>query len=245
MCYHQGNHRGRAALHQPATLQDAARQPPVGGRMGTDQPGSRLPVGRLLKRYRLAAGLSQEALAERAGLSWRTISDLERGVKQGPRGSTLRLLAEALALGAEERGLASERLSRGGGAGGAGVRAVPRGGGACIPQVVQAGLPAAFPPPASPGTPPSNLPAALTSFIGREAERAEVRALLGAARLVTLTGAGGAGKTRLALVVGAEALGAYPEGVWLVELAPLADAALVPQAVALALEGQAGESREP
>ena len=71
--------------------------------METDQSAGRVPFGRLLRRSRLAAGLSQEALAERAGLSWRTISDLERGVKHGPRGSTLRLLADALALGAAER----------------------------------------------------------------------------------------------------------------------------------------------
>jgi transcriptional regulator with XRE-family HTH domain len=56
--------------------------------MERDQAATGVPFGRQLRRYRLAAGLSQEALAERAGLSWRTISDLERGVKQGPRGSS-------------------------------------------------------------------------------------------------------------------------------------------------------------
>src|SRR5437867_4408786 len=85
---------------------------------------------------------------------------------------------------------------------------------------------------ATPGTAtvPNNLPAQLSSFVGREREIAEVRRLLGATRLLTLTGPGGVGKTRLALRAAEEALAAYPDGVWLVELAALADPALVPQA---------------
>jgi non-specific serine/threonine protein kinase len=75
----------------------------------------------------------------------------------------------------------------------------------------------------------------LTSFIGRDREKAEVGRLLLTSHLVTLTGSGGAGKTRLALQVAAEALEAFPDGVWLVELAALSDPALVPQAVASAL----------
>src|SRR5262245_17070012 len=91
-------------------------------------------------------------------------------------------------------------------------------------------------PPARPRAgPPSNLPAPLTSFVGRERELAEVRRLLGTTRLLTVTGPGGAGKTRLALRVAADLLGDYPDGVYLAELAPLADPALVPQTVALAL----------
>jgi class 3 adenylate cyclase len=80
-----------------------------------------------------------------------------------------------------------------------------------------------------------NLPVQLTSFIGREAELGEVRALLADNRLVTLTGAGGAGKTRLALQVAAGMLTEFPAGVWQVDLAPLADPALVSVAVARAL----------
>src|SRR5437870_5422467 len=83
--------------------------------------------------------------------------------------------------------------------------------------------------------PQHNLPLQLSSFVGREREIAEVRRLLGGARLLTLTGAGGCGKTRLALRVAADAPAAYPHGVWLVELAPLRDGALVPQAVASAV----------
>jgi predicted ATPase/DNA-binding SARP family transcriptional activator/DNA-binding CsgD family transcriptional regulator len=80
-----------------------------------------------------------------------------------------------------------------------------------------------------------NLPLARTSFIGREREVLEVKRLLAMTRLLTLTGAGGAGKTRLALEVASDLAGAYPDGVWLVELAALSDPALVPQAAAKAL----------
>ena len=80
-----------------------------------------------------------------------------------------------------------------------------------------------------------NLPAQLSSFVGRDREIGEIRSLLGAARLVTLTSAGGAGKTRLSLQVAAEVMGDYPDGVWFVELAPLLDERLVPQAVASVL----------
>ncbi len=82
---------------------------------------------------------------------------------------------------------------------------------------------------------PHNLPLQLTSFIGRERELAEVSRLLLTTRLLTLTGAGGSGKTRLALEVAAQMLKGFPGGVWLVELAALSDPALVPQVVASAL----------
>src|SRR5262249_41301804 len=80
-----------------------------------------------------------------------------------------------------------------------------------------------------------NLPTPPTSFVGRESELAGIREALGSARLVTLTGAGGAGKTRLALQVAAAMLPVFPDGVWLVELASLRDSSLVPPAVATAL----------
>src|SRR5882724_6900410 len=81
-----------------------------------------------------------------------------------------------------------------------------------------------------------NLPYQLTSFIGREQEIAQLEELVTTNRLVTLTGAGGAGKTRLALEVAAQAVESFPDGVWLVELAALLDPGLVPHAVAQALE---------
>jgi predicted ATPase len=82
---------------------------------------------------------------------------------------------------------------------------------------------------------PNNLPQQLTSFIGREAELAELKALAARFRLLTLLGVGGIGKSRLSLQVGAELIDAFPDGVWLVELATLADPRLVPQAVASVL----------
>jgi non-specific serine/threonine protein kinase len=84
-------------------------------------------------------------------------------------------------------------------------------------------------------TPRTNLPAALTSFVGRERARVEVMRLLNTSRLLTLTGAGGAGKTRLALEVASDLVPAYSGGVWLVELAALTDARLVIGAIANAL----------
>jgi predicted ATPase/DNA-binding CsgD family transcriptional regulator len=82
---------------------------------------------------------------------------------------------------------------------------------------------------------PNNLPFELTSFIGREQEIEEVSRLLETARLLTVTGTGGCGKTRLALRVAAAAGDAYPDGIWLVELAPVADPAMVPQTVAFTI----------
>jgi DNA-binding SARP family transcriptional activator len=80
-----------------------------------------------------------------------------------------------------------------------------------------------------------NLPAPRTSFVGREREMVEVKPALAMTRLLTLTGAGGSGKTRLALEMARDLTGIYPDGVWLVELAGLSEGELVPQAVAGAL----------
>jgi predicted ATPase/class 3 adenylate cyclase len=102
-------------------------------------------------------------------------------------------------------------------------------------QVVTTDLPCEFPPLKSLNTLPNNLPVQLTSFIGREHEIAEVKGLLSTTRLLTLTGAGGSGKTRLAIQVAAELLEAFKDGVWMVELAGLSDLALVPHTVASTL----------
>src|SRR5205814_8595526 len=102
-------------------------------------------------------------------------------------------------------------------------------------QLLHPDLPNDFPPLRSLEAFAHNLPRQLTSFIGREREMAEIRRLLSTTSLLTLTGAGGTGKTRLALQVAAELVEAYADGVWLVELAALADPALVPQTVASAL----------
>jgi predicted ATPase/class 3 adenylate cyclase len=99
-------------------------------------------------------------------------------------------------------------------------------------QVIHPSLPSQFPPLKSLDYLPTNLPRQMTSFIGREQEMAAVKSLLPSNSLLTLLGIGGAGKTRLAIQVGAEALENYKDGVWLVELAALADPALVTQEVA-------------
>ncbi|HLK74372.1 MAG TPA: adenylate/guanylate cyclase domain-containing protein [Streptosporangiaceae bacterium] len=104
-------------------------------------------------------------------------------------------------------------------------------------QLNAPGLPAGFPPPRSLGNPalPNNLPAQLSAFIGRDREMSDVRALAGSSRLVTLTGTGGSGKTRLALQVAAELLDGAGDGVWLVELAAVTDGEAVPAAICAAL----------
>jgi len=159
-----------------------------------------------LKRYRQAAGLTQEALAERAGLSREAISALERGARQSPHKDTVQLLAAALRLADAER---------------AALAAAAR------PHVA---------PPASSirVTAPTTLPIPPTSLIGREQEMAQVCALLRRAdvRLLTLTGPAGVGKSRLSLAVAAALHAEFPDGVVLVLLAPLSDPALVEATIA-------------
>ena len=102
-------------------------------------------------------------------------------------------------------------------------------------EVVIDGLEEEFPPPRTLDARPNNLPAQLTRFIGREADVAAVRDLLADHRLVTLTGPGGTGKTRLALEVGADALADTPDGVFFVDLSSVTEADLVPHDMAAAL----------
>jgi hypothetical protein len=102
-------------------------------------------------------------------------------------------------------------------------------------QLLHPDLAAAFPPSRSIEAFRHNLPAQLTSLVGREAEMATVAQLLSESRLLTLTGAGGCGKTRLSLRVAADQVDAYRDGVWFVPLAALTDPGLVPQVVATAL----------
>jgi predicted ATPase/class 3 adenylate cyclase len=102
-------------------------------------------------------------------------------------------------------------------------------------QVRAAGLRAEFPPLRALDASPGNLRAATTSFIGRESEVGEVQAAVKAHRLVTLTGVGGVGKTRLALEVAARLVDEFPDGVWFFELAAVTDPAAVPDAVAAVL----------
>jgi non-specific serine/threonine protein kinase len=168
----------------------------------------------LLRRYRQAAGLTQEGLAERASLSARAISDLERGARNRPWRETVQLLANALDLNREARSQL-ENAARSN-------NQTPREVAALDWRDAAEAV-------------PDNLPVWLTSFVGRERESAEVTRLLTTTRLLTLTGAGGCGKTRLALHVAADHYDAFAAGVRFVDLAPVADPALVPHAVATAV----------
>jgi predicted ATPase/transcriptional regulator with XRE-family HTH domain len=177
-------------------------------------PGS--SFGHRLKQLRLAAGLSQEELADRAGLTTAAIGALERGERRHPYPHTLRALAEALGLSREDRAdfFAS----------------VPRRGGA-----ERAGSKDREPPPVPDRW--SRPPAPLTPLVGRERDVAIVTGLFlhGRARLVTMTGPGGVGKTRLALEVANElGRGVAGGAVW-VDLAPVRESSLALPAVAHAL----------
>jgi len=110
-------------------------------------------------------------------------------------------------------------------------------------QLVLADLPSDFPPLATAVSSPNNLPVQLTSFVGREREIEEVKDLISSSRLVTLTGTGGTGKTRLSLEVANKVMEDFPDGIWLVELAPITDPAQVPHAVAAvwSLQEQPGQ----
>lgn len=171
-----------------------------------------------LRHLRQSAGLSQMELANRAGVSLRGISDLERGVRRAPHLTTVRLLADALELDDADRQL---------------LLAAARPGRVLEMQAgARAGVAA--------------LPTPLTSLVGRERELAALLALLGAAetRLVTLTGAGGIGKTRLAIAVAERLAGDFADGVWFVGLAPVTDPTLVASCIAQIL-GVREAGREP
>ncbi|MDR7419329.1 MAG: adenylate/guanylate cyclase domain-containing protein [Armatimonadota bacterium] len=111
-------------------------------------------------------------------------------------------------------------------------------------QVVAPGLPEEFPPLRTLDRAPNNLPTQLTSFVGRERELAEARRLLDRTRLLTLTGPGGTGKTRLALHLGVDVIDQFPDGVYFVPLAPVVDPSFVPSTVgrALGIQESGGES---
>ncbi len=174
--------------------------------------------GVLLRGHRLAAGLAQTALAERAALSTRGLAFLERGARR-PYPDTVRRLADALGLAGEERATFMAASL-------AGLSAPARENRYVAPPTPVSGDATAR---------ATNLPVALTSLVGRAQEREAARALLGSARLVTLTGTGGIGKTRLALAVAADLVDRFAAGVWLVDLAAVTEAALVPAAVARVL----------
>ena len=114
-----------------------------------------------------------------------------------------------------------------------------------IYQLVIDGLPDAFPPIRTLDARQTNLPPERTSFVGREREVAETTVLLERARLLTLTGPGGVGKTRLALKVASDQLDRFADGVYLADLSPITDPTLVPAAIAAALLVREQPGRDP
>ncbi|HET7036085.1 MAG TPA: helix-turn-helix domain-containing protein [Thermomicrobiaceae bacterium] len=170
--------------------------------------------GGLLKLYRSRSGLTQEELAERAGLSARGISDLERGLRQAPHRDTVQMLADALTLTPDDRARLARAVDR--------RRRTATG---------QAG-------PFAPAQ--AALPISLSSFAGREHERVRLRELLTrpTVRMVTLTGPGGAGKTRLALEVAYDLQELGTQEISFVSLATVRDPAQLATTLLQALGGR-------
>jgi predicted ATPase/class 3 adenylate cyclase len=112
-------------------------------------------------------------------------------------------------------------------------------------QIVTKDLPSEFPPLRSLEVMPNNLPAQVTTFVGRTREMAELKRIVGTTRLVTLTGPGGTGKTRLSLQVAAEVLDRYPHGVWLIELATVSDRDALLEMVANTVDVRLETGRPP
>ncbi|MGH2514243.1 MAG: ATP-binding protein [Ktedonobacterales bacterium] len=168
----------------------------------------------LLNRYRIAAGITQEELAERAGVSARSISDMERGVPHTPRKVTVRLLAVALDLSPPDY----EAFA-----------AAARG------QITPPALSSFTPPPRD--SSPRNLPTPPTPLIGRESAIVAACDVLRQAevRLLTLVGPAGVGKTRLGLAVATQMLEAFADGVFFVDLAVLSEPGHIAVAIAKTL----------
>lgn len=188
---------------------------------GEDDPRALPPptFADLLRRYRHAAGVTQEELAAATTLSAPAISNLERGVNQRPQRETVRLLAEALDLSPEDHALFAVAAR--------GTRRPP----ALVNRTDT----------------PSTLPVQLTPLIGRAAAVRTGRGMLreDTVRLLTITGPGGVGKTRLALAIATELIPAFPDGVSFVSLAAVHDPALVIPTIAQALGVKAIAGQSP
>jgi predicted ATPase len=169
--------------------------------------------GALLREHRLAAGLTQEALAERSRLSVRAVADLERGVRRYPYADTLDRLAAALELTPEQRAALAAAGRR---------PTTPVRSAHVMTQSRQ-----------------------LTSFVGREAEIGEVCATAHQARLITLLGPAGVGKTRLAIEAAQKLAEHDFDALHFVDLAPISNPELVEQTVIIGLGGRQRADRTP
>jgi non-specific serine/threonine protein kinase len=191
-------------------------------------PGRSSSFGELLRNVRAAAGLTQEGLAGRSGVSPRTIQDLEGGRAQ-PRRFTAERLADALGLTEAVRAAFEiwsvppprRRTDE----------PLPRDEATLLHNAADDREPVLM---ALPRPSPTTIPRPVTSLLGREVDLAAVRDLIVGEhrRLVTLTGVGGSGKTRLAIQVAADLLDVFVDGIWFVELASISSPVLVPRVVA-------------
>ncbi len=181
----------------------------------TEQLAS-LSFGEQLRRYRERAGLTQEALADQAGVTAKAISALERGERRQPYPQTVHALAQALGLTPDEYAILLDARGR---------------------RALESTSDPPAPAPRLAASAAPTVPGHLTPLIGRDADVAVVGQLLRRAsvRLLTLTGPGGVGKTRLAVEVARHADDWFADGLAFVALAPLADAALVVPTVVRAL----------
>jgi predicted ATPase/DNA-binding XRE family transcriptional regulator len=173
-------------------------------------------LGDLLRRYRTSSGLTQEELAERAAISARTVSDIERGLRNMVYRETARRLADALDLEAPHREEFEKAARRGA------VRQASRASGN------SSGI----------GATQSRLPSPLTRLIGRDDDLRAILAALRTAevRVLTIVGPGGIGKTRLAIEVADQAQTTFVDGVFFVSLAVTSDPGLVPALIARELQ---------
>ena len=187
------------------------------GDVDTERNGT---FGGRLRNLREAAGLTQEELASRAGMTSKGISAIERGERKRPYPHTVRSLADALGLPEEERAAL--------------LATIPK-------RAAQSDTPASAVTPMLPeealaeSAPEPSIPTPFTSLMGRERDLGQITALVRDSHLLTLTGAGGVGKTRLATETARRSNGSFPDGVVYVGLAPLGDAALVIPTIARAL----------
>jgi len=179
---------------------------------------STLSFGYWIRRQRKALDLTQQALADRVGCSLAAIKKIE-GDERRPSRQIAERLADVLGIPADQREIYMG-VARG-------LRPVD--------QLPLAHEPAVYPQSETENTGSHNLPVQLTSFVGRGPALLAIKQVLAGSHLLTLTGPGGTGKTRLALQLATDVLLDFPNGVWFVELAPLADPTLVAQTVASTL----------